>query len=196
MSKLLDRIRTYFRISNVGPISRRYFVMNGFDGAMIILGIVIGAYVSGTTDAFWIVTAGLGASFAMGLSGFFGAYLTEEAEQSIKLKRLEKSMLKKLGKTVIGEASKFATFWAALVDGLSPFLTAMIGLSPFILSFFNIVSLEYAIYSSIIINLTVLFLLGVYLGKTSKKNIIICGLKMFFVGLFLTIVSFVFKIAA
>ena len=196
MSKPSERLKTYFHISDVTPIARRCFVKNGFDGAMTALGVVIGAYISGATNSLWIISAGIGVSIAMGLSGFFGAYLTEESERSIILNKLERSMLKKLGKSVIGRAKRFATLWVALVDGLSPFLIAIIGLSPFIFSFLSIISLEYAVYSSIAINLLALFLLGVFLGKTSKKNIIVCGLKMFFVGLFLTIISFVLKIAA
>ena len=191
----LDRIRTYFRISNVAPIARRCFVKNGFDGAMTALGIVIGAYISGATNSLWIISAGIGVSIAMGLSGFFGAYITEESERSITLNKLEKSMLKKLDKSVIGRAEKFATLWVALIDGISPFITAMISLIPFILSAFNLLPFLYAFYSSIGIILIVLFLLGAYLGKVSKRNIIISGLKMFLAGLLLTILSFVFKIA-
>ncbi len=195
MPKFLDRIRNYFKISNVAPISRRCFVKNGFDGAMTALGIIIGAYISGATNPLWIISAGISVSIAMGLSGFFGAYITEESERSITLNNLEKSMLKKLDKSVIGRAKKVATLWVALIDGMSPFIIAMISLIPFILSVFNLLPFLYAFYSSIGIILIVLFLLGAYLGKVSKKSIIISGLKMLLAGLLLTILSFVFKIA-
>ena len=190
----LDRIRTYFQISNVAPIARRCFVKNGFDGAMTALGIVIGAYVSSTTNSLWIISAGVGVSVAMGLSGFFGAYITEESERSITLNKLEKSMLKKLDKSVIGRAEKFAILWVALIDGMSPFIIAMISLIPFILSTFNILAFSYAFYSSIGIILIILFFLGAYLGEVSKKNIVISGLKMLLAGLLLTILSFFLKI--
>jgi len=195
MSKFFGNLKNYLNISNVAPISRRCFVKNGFDGAMTALGVVIGAYISGATNSLWIISAGIGVSIAMGLSGFFGAYITEESERSIILKNLEKSMLKKLGKSVIGRAKKFATLWVALIDGMSPFIIAMISLIPFFLSAFNLLPFLYAFYSCIGIILIILFLLGVYLGKVSKKNIIISGLKMLLAGLLLTILSFVFKIA-
>jgi len=193
MIGFFNRVKTYLKLSGVIPISRRYFVMNGFDGAMIILGIVIGAYISGTTDAFFIVATGLGASLAMGLSGFYGAYATEEAERIRVLNNLEKSMLKKLDKTIIAKANKFASLWVALVDALSPFLIAIIGLIPFFFSISGIISIKDAVYSSIGLILFLLFLLGVFLGRISKKNIIISGLKMLFVGLILTLISFFFK---
>ena len=195
MSKFLDRIRTYFKISNVAPIARRCFVKNGFDGAMTALGIVIGAYISSVTNSLWIISAGVGVSIAMGLSGFFGAYITEESERSIILSKLEKSMLKKLDKSVIGRAKKFATLWVALIDGMSPFIIAMVSLIPFILSALDFLPFLHAFYSSVGITLIILFLLGIYLGKVSKRNIIMSGLKMLFAGLLLTILSFVLKIA-
>ena len=193
MRKFFSRIRIYLNLSGVIPISRRYFVMNGFDGAMIILGIVIGAHISETTNAFFIVATGLGASLAMGLSGFYGAYATEEAERKRVLNNLEKSMLKKLDKTIIAKANRFASLWVALVDAFSPFLIAIIGLIPFFFSISGIISIKDAVYSSIGLILFLLFLLGVFLGRISKKNIIISGLKMLFVGLILTLISFFFK---
>ncbi len=44
--KVLKKIRRYIHISGVTPISRRYFIMNAFDRATRILGMVIGAYVA------------------------------------------------------------------------------------------------------------------------------------------------------
>ncbi|MDH5376372.1 MAG: hypothetical protein OEZ21_11250, partial [Candidatus Bathyarchaeota archaeon] len=74
--KFLEKLRRYIRISGVAPISRRYFIMNAFDGATTILGIVIGAYVAEITSEFLVIWSGLGATLAMGLSGFVGAYMT------------------------------------------------------------------------------------------------------------------------
>jgi hypothetical protein len=44
------------------------------------LGIVVGAYVAEITNELWVILSGLGATLAIGLSGFAGAYMTEEAE--------------------------------------------------------------------------------------------------------------------
>ena len=196
MPGFLKKIRTYLKISNVAPISRRCFVKNGFDGAMTALGVVVGAYISNTTNSIWIISAGIAVSIAMGLSGFFGAYITEESERSIILKGLEKSMLKKLDKSIIGRSERFATMWVALIDGLSPLIISMVSLVPFILSAFNLLSFSYALYSSIGIILIILFSLGVYLGKVSKRNVLITGFKMFLAGLILTVLSLVLKISA
>ena len=107
--KLLEKIRRYIKISEIAPISRRYFVMNAFDGATTTLGIVVGAYVAGITNEFWVMWSGFGATLAMSLSGFAGAYMTEEAELARRLNTLEKSMLTDLKNSVVGEASRFAS---------------------------------------------------------------------------------------
>jgi hypothetical protein len=63
----LKKVRTYLRVARAGGIVRRYFVMNGFDGAM--------------TKPEVILLAGFGACPAMGGSGFFGAFMAERAER-------------------------------------------------------------------------------------------------------------------
>jgi predicted membrane protein (TIGR00267 family) len=189
--KFLDKIRDYIRISRVAPISRRYFIMNAFDGAMTSLGIVVGAYVAGDPEPFFIISAGLGASLAMGLSGFVGAYVTEEAERTRELESLERSMLKNLEESVIGRASHFAPIWAGIVDGLSPALAAVVCLVPFFLSF--LFSITLAIQLSVVIALVVLFLLGGFLGKISSRNMLLHGIKLLCVGLVLTLILLVFK---
>lgn len=70
----------------------------------------------------------------MGVSGFFGAYLTEKAERKRRLKTLERSMLADLNESMYGEASSFVSVYAAIIDGLSPALTALVSLIPFILA--------------------------------------------------------------
>jgi len=184
----LEKIRNYIRISRVAPISRRYFIMNAFDGAMTTLGIVVGAYVVGDPEPLFIISAGLGASLAMGLSGFAGAYVTEEAERTKELDSLERSMLKNLEESVIGRASRFASIWAGMVDGVSPALAAIVCLAPFFLF-----SVAFAIQLSVVITLLVLFLLGAFLGKVSSRNMFLHGIKLLCVGLILALILLVFK---
>jgi predicted membrane protein (TIGR00267 family) len=192
--KLLEKIRRYIRISEVVPISRRYFIMNAFDGATTILGIVIGAYAAEITNESWVIWSGLGVSLAMGLSGFVGAYMTEEAEREKKLNTLEKSMLTELTDSVVGKASRFASLWAGIVDGVSPALAAVVCLTPFFLSSHGLFAIDFAIPLSVAMALSIMFLLGVFLGKISNRNMLFHGAKMLFVGLIITFIFFVVKI--
>lgn len=192
--KLLEKMKRYIRVSGVAPISRRYFIMNAFDGATTMLGIVVGAYVAGITEEFWIAWPGLGATLAMSLSGFVGAYMTEEAERASEMKVLEKSMLTKLTDTVVGRASRFASLWASLIDGLSPALAALCCLLPFFLSSIGLFSTTSASQLSILIGLVIMFLLGAFLGRISKRNVVLHGLKMLAVGLVITVVFLALKV--
>lgn len=193
--KFLEKIRRYIKISGVVPISRRYFIMNAFDGATTILGIVVGAYVAEIPDESWVILSGLGATLAMGLSGFAGAYMTEEAELARKLHVLEKAMLTDLKNSVVNKASRFASLWVGIVDGISPALTGVTCLTPFFLSSRGLFSISFAIQLSVAIALLMMFLLGIFLGKISRKNMLYHGTKMLFVGLIITLVFLTFKIA-
>ncbi len=168
--------------------------MNAFDGATTILGIVIGAYAAEITNELWVIWSGLGVSLAMGLSGLVGAYMTEEAEREKKLNSLEKSMLTELKDSVVGKASRFASLWAGIVDGVSPALTALVCLTPFFLSSHGLFSINFAIPLSVAMALSIMFLLGVFLGKISNRNRFFHGAKMLFVGLIITFIFFVLKI--
>ena len=186
--KLIEKIRRYIKVSGIAPITRRYFIMNAFDGATTTLGIVAGAYVAGIVDEFWIIWPGLGATLAMSLSGFVGAYMTEEAERAGEMRILERSMLIKLKDTVVGRASRFASLWASLIDGLSPALASLSCLSPFFLSSVGLFSTAHASQLSIVISLTIMFLLGAFLGRISKRSMAAHGAKMLLVGLIITFI--------
>lgn len=181
--KTLKRWKQYTKISDVGPITRRYFVMNAFDGALTMLGVVIGAYVSDVLQPITIISAGLAGSIAMGASGVSGAYMTEKAERTKKLKDLEKAMLRDMKNGLHEKSHRFATIFAAVVDGASPAIAAMLVISPFFMVNFGIISSELAFFSSITITLIVLSLLGAYLAKISDESMIKYGIQMLLVGL-------------
>jgi len=166
----------YVKISGVGEIARRYFIMNAFDGAVTILGVLIGAFIGGGLDPKLILTAGIGAGMAMGVSGFFGAYLAEEAERSRRVKELERSLLMDLENSVIKKAAKVAAMTAAIIDALSPMLSAIIALMPFVLSIFGILDAGIAFSLSVFLILLMLSLLGVFLGKVSKGHTLLYAL--------------------
>jgi predicted membrane protein (TIGR00267 family) len=166
----------------MGPIARRYFVKDGFDGSMTMLGIIVGTWVVNVTQPEIIVTAGLGACLAMGISGLSGAYLTEKAERKRDLKNLEKAMMTKLDDSVITDATTFVSFYAAVIAGGSPVLTALVSLSPFFLVLHGLLAVENAYITSIIVTLVALFMLGIYLGKIAKENALLYGIQTLVAG--------------
>jgi predicted membrane protein (TIGR00267 family) len=179
----------YIQITEMGPIARRYFVKNGFDGSMTMLGIIVGAWVVQVTEPEIIVTAGLGACLAMGISGISGAYMTERAERKRDLKNLETAMMTKLNDSVINDATTFVSFYAALVDGGSPILTALISLSPFFLLLHNIIPVQNAYIYSLAVTLVTLFMLGIYLGKIAKENALLYGFQTVAAGVATVVIA-------
>ena len=184
IEKTFKKWKQYSEISGVGSITRRYFVMNAFDGALTMLGVVIGAAVSGYLEnSTVIISAGIAGSIAMGASSMSGAYMTEKAERTKKIKDLERAMLTDMKDGLHGKSHRFAAIFAAIVDGVSPAAAAMIVISPFFLANYGIITAVTAFYTTIAITLIVLSLLGVYLAKISDESMIKYGLQMLLVGI-------------
>ncbi|MBN1580071.1 MAG: VIT1/CCC1 transporter family protein [Anaerolineae bacterium] len=182
LHKQLEKWREYNRISEAGQIARRAFANNSFDGILTMIGVVMGNFVVGVDDAKVVLVTGLSTALAIGISGGWGAYLTESAERRHEIDELGLLTLTDLHDTKIGRASRMAVGLVAAVDGLSPFLAALLVVIPF---FFAplLPSVAYAFYASIGMALLSLFALGVYLGNISKENLIMAGVKTTIAGL-------------
>ena len=178
----LKELWLFMKAEGVDELSRRFFVMNAFDGAMTILSIVVGALAVGRTEPRLIVGLGLASCFAMGVSGIAGTFMAERAERLRRLKELEKAMLTSLRNSAFNDIAKVASIYVALVDGLAPILAASIPLAPFIVALTGLTFPLNPAYFSILLALIVLFSLGIFLGRVSKENIIISGLRMLIVG--------------
>jgi predicted membrane protein (TIGR00267 family) len=178
----VGQFRSYVKITEADEIARRYFVMNAFDGSLTMLGIILGTALAQVHDPRIVIGAGVGASLAMGMSGFFGTYMTERAERTRKLKKLERAMVTNLDDSVWDNASSFVSVWAAFVDGLSPALAAIVAVVPFIMASFGALEFETALYSSLLLIALTLFFLGAYLGRISEENLVLHGLRMLVVG--------------
>lgn len=168
--------------------------MNAFDGVLTILGVLVGSYFGGIRDAGSVVTLGLAASFAMGVSGFYGAYMTEKAERRRALDELERSTLSDLSDTDISHASTYATIIVAFIDGLSPFAAAAIAVAPFFLN--GMLDISTAYYTAMGLAFTELFALGAYLGAISREHMILAGAKMMIAGLICVAMAYLLGSAA
>ncbi len=188
ISDFFENINDYIELTEAGEIIRRYFVMNAFDGALTMLGFVVGVFVSGYVNPKIILSAGMSASFAMGVSGFVGALITEKAERERKVKELEKAMFTELEGSIIEKASLMAVVLAALTDSFAPAIAALLCASPFIFSEFGLLSPVIATYVSIVVTLILVFLLGVYLGRISGEGSLIYGTYMLAAGIVVSLV--------
>jgi len=185
------KVKVYLDVARARGIARRYFIMNGFDGSMTMFGIVIGSWVARITEAGVIVAAGLGACLAMGVSGFFGAFMAERAERRGYLRTLEAAPTQP--DPIHYDASRFVSIYVALIDGISPTLTAIVSLAPFILARIGMLPIENAYIISLILTLGTLFSLGFYLGRIAKEKVWLYGAQMLAVGITTAIIIFLLE---
>ncbi len=178
----ISKLKELLSMGGTGGIARRYMVMNSFDGSLTALGIIIGSMLANVEEPSTILLAGLGASIAMGVSGGFGAYLTESAVKKQELAEKESAMLEEINDTVHDQAAQVSSIFVAIVDGISPFVAASISFMPYFFAPLFKFDIEFAFVSSILLTATTLFVLGAYLGVISDENKFLYGLRMIVAG--------------
>lgn len=190
LPELLEDFQTYNQIIGIAEIARRYFAMNAFDGVLTTIGVLAGNYLAGVRDLTIPIRTGIATSIAMGISGLWGAYLTETAERRRELSELEKVSLIDQRDTSIGRASRFAVIVVAIVDGLAPALAAMIVMVPLFLGkMIGNPILSYGIAGGVA--LLSLFGLGLFLGIVSEENNLLSyGIKTLLAGLTAIAINF------
>ena len=179
--RLIETANEYEDIADIAVIARRSFGNNTFDGILTIIGVMIGSFSSGISDPRVVITTGLSTSIAIMISGAWGAFLTESAERKKNLDELGRSTLSDLNGTRIGRASRFAAVVVSIIDGLSPFVGAILPLIPFFFSdmFQNIQNVYFTAFGAALL---ALFALGIWLGNIAKENLIVYGLKTLLAG--------------
>ncbi len=193
----LDRVRAQLAITHGIEIARRYLAMNAFDGVLPVLGIIMGGLVSLAFKEPIVIfetsiLAIFATSFAMLVSGLTSSFLTEGAEQKRDIEELERSMLASLDGTLIVKATKTTTWVVSLVNGLSPFLAALATAIPLYFVFFGL-AIEFAFTLSVVFGMVILFGLGLFLGRVSRTNVIVYGLKTLAAGIVVIIMIWIFS---
>ena len=180
--RLVSQIKRLSRVSESSDIARRYFVVNGFDGALTMLGLIVGFLVSDSTDLLLIINACLGASIALGMSGVSSAYVSESAERRYALTKLEEAMNSDLQDSVHGEAARWIPLLIALVNGAAPLIISFLILIPLLISNAGISLSISPLYLSVMIALLLAFLLGVFLGRIAGISWLRSGLQTLLVA--------------
>jgi len=181
------RARYYDQLTGVFAISRRYFVIGAFDGALTVLGLVLGA-AGQTNDVTVILAAGLATSVALAVSSAFGAYEAERVEQDLQHQELESAMLTPVRGDKIS-AHRFAKILSSLIHGMAPMVAGLLPLVPFVLVP-ALFTFEYAVIASVGITLVFLFMLGVFLGRLTGRNVAVAGIRLIVVAIATAIVTF------
>jgi len=182
--KTIKNWKQYGKLSDLGEISRRKFFNNCFDGALTCAGIVSGIFIiflSPNSFQFTpqnVLITGFATTLAIGISGLWGAFLSEEAERKKKVSDMKKDMAiveetaeeddqnnkSNNHKTILEKAERFATIVASLVDGGAPAVGSTLPLIPF---FFGAsLTIGHFIFSYVILA-GLLVYLGIFLGNIS-----------------------------
>ena len=176
-----DGLRDRFG-ERVGPIARRYFVSNGFDGALTGVGVTVGAYLSGVPDGLTVVKIGLGAAVGLTTSGVWSVWEIERAEMRAELHELEDEMLTDLSDTHIAREKSSDQVVNALMSGLGPLFGLVIPLLPFLLEG-TAVTLLQATAVSVALACGVLFAFGAYRASISRQRWFVAGIRMGLAGI-------------
>jgi predicted membrane protein (TIGR00267 family) len=179
----MKNVHLLLEMTRAHGIVRRYLIVNGFDGALTMLGIIVGFHVAGGDNPAVVITTCLGAGIALGMSGVTSAYVSEVAEKKKELRELENAMVTDLGQTAHGRAARVVPVLIALANGLSPLLISLVIVTPLWLADRTAVLMPAPLETSIGVALAVLFLLGVFLGKISGTAWLWAGLRTLLVGL-------------
>jgi predicted membrane protein (TIGR00267 family) len=183
MTNALGRLIAALRFSGSHAMMRRYFVVNGFDGALTMLGLLTGFRLGGDVDLEVIIGACLGAAVALGVSGLTSAYLSEAAERKRALAELEESMLADLSNSVHADVARTVPLLVALVNGASPVLLSLIVIAPLWLAHAGFVLPPAPVDAAIATAFLCIFGLGVFLGRVGGTSWIKSGFKTLSIGL-------------
>jgi predicted membrane protein (TIGR00267 family) len=174
---VIEQLLWLLKITRSQVIARRYFIVNGFDGALTMLGLLVGFYVSDDVRLPVVINACLGVAIALGMSGVSSAYISEAAEKQRELKDLEKAMVTDLSDSAHGQAARLLPLFIAFVNGMTPLAISLVILLPLWLAPslepFSTLPLE----SAFVMALIIIFLLGVYLGQVSQTFWLWAGLQ-------------------
>lgn len=189
LAQRISTVREYERITGFWKIARRALANNSFDGVLTMVGVLTGNYLGGIRNAATVIRIGIAASVSIGVSGLWGAYLAESAERDRELAELERISLTDLSGTKISRAGRMAVVVVALVDGLSPLVSSLVVLLPFLLArLVGNILLSYAL--SLVVGLISLFGLGMFLGHISERSLVGYGLRTIVAGVVAVAINF------
>ncbi len=177
VSKMFARLQFLLQLVRAQHIARRYFVTNGFDGVLAMLGLMTGFYVSDEIQRATMISASVGTAVALFMSGLSSAYISETAERQHELKELEHSMMTSLDNTAHADSARVTPILIALVNGLSPLIFALLIILPLWLPAHLLPGRLSPIVLAVCVALLLTFLLGVFLGQLSGRFWLWAGLR-------------------
>ncbi|MFQ3198903.1 MAG: putative membrane protein (TIGR00267 family) [Paraglaciecola sp.] len=180
---LARRVTLLLQLTQTRAIVRRYFVVNGFDGALTMLGLILGFVLSAPTELSVVIKVCLGAAIALGVSGISSAYVSEVAELRHALSKLEAAMVSDLQQSAHGDAALWVPLLVAVVNGLAPLLISLLILMPLWLAQAGFIWSISPLLLAMVVALLVICLLGIFLAGIAGRPWWVSGLQTLLVAL-------------
>jgi predicted membrane protein (TIGR00267 family) len=175
--RLITPAKLGLHLTHSRGIVRRYFVVNGFDGALAMLGLLTGFYLGPAVELGVVIGACLGATVALGMSGVTSAYLSESAERRRSLSKLEQAMLTDLADSEHANEARLVPWVIALVNGAAPVAMALLIMVPLWLALLGVPLPLAPLPSAIATAFLCIFGLGVFLGSVGGTHWLVSGAK-------------------
>lgn len=180
---MFEQLRFLIQLGRAEHIARRYFVTNGFDGALTMLGLTVGFHAGGGVATPVAISACMGAAIALAMSGLASAYLSESAEREKELRELERALVGTLEASAHERAARLIPLIIAAVNGFAPLVMSLLIMVPLWMSEAGVPLPLAPLESSIAVALLVMFLLGAFLGTVSERFWFWSGLRMLAIAL-------------
>jgi len=195
-NNFLHRIEEELILTGRYSVARAHVAEELFDGILPILGILLAGYISAHMQELFVVfeatlLAAVGSSIAHFVSGFGGTYLAERAEGQHLIEELKSSKDKKMSPSLIISIERETTLVLSLVKGTVPAISVLVTVTPMFFALMGWIDYISSFLVSIGVGLSLLFLLGLFLGRISKTSIWISAFKTLFAGLLTMALLFV-----
>jgi predicted membrane protein (TIGR00267 family) len=192
-SGMLHHLHDELLLTGRISMARVHIAENVFDGVLPLLGVLLAGIIAYGMEGSFIVfeaifLAALGTSIAHFISGVSGAYLAETAEGKQLIEELERASESRFPHSVIVRVERETTVALSAIKGIVPAGSVLLTISPMFLALGGIIGHFESFFASIGMGFMLLFILGLFLGKTAKTNVWIMALKTLTAGILTCIV--------
>ena len=150
------------------------------DGIICFLGIIIGV-AQATRDPTIVIIAGIVGGIADAFGNSIGFFISQLTEQSIQIHQKEN----------LGQEVRIHSQKEIIYSGIFSFIATILALILLIGPYFFISDFNTAMFVTFVFGVIALFLLGIYVAKISRKNMLKMGLLYAIIGITGAIISFV-----
>lgn len=147
-------------------------LIRGFiDGSLSTLGIVVGASAASSQI---VIAAAVGGTLANGLSNFLGAFAAAGGEEYEELRAIERAMVARdLKKSARYRQARDRSIRAGAFDALATVAGGTVPIIPYMLA-----PASRALFISSGLVAGSVLVVGLYLGRLSRQNLLLSGLRM------------------